>query len=148
MGGDSTEKGMLGKERESNRHHLEERVEQRSSELAFARARAETATQSKSAVLANMSHEIRTPMNAIIGLTHLLRRAGASPTQMQQLNKIDAAGQHLARRRNDLPAISTPQAPHLHLSSPDLHLLTHLDNLRSLLTEPAATKGLTVGVEK
>jgi two-component system sensor histidine kinase/response regulator len=38
-----------------------------------------------------MSHEIRTPLNAIIGLTHLLRRSGASAEQLQRLAKIDGA---------------------------------------------------------
>jgi C4-dicarboxylate-specific signal transduction histidine kinase len=52
---------------------------------------AEAANQAKSAFLANMSHEIRTPMNAIIGLTHLLRRAGATPEQAERLDKIDGA---------------------------------------------------------
>ena len=66
-------------ELDGHRHHLEHLVEQRTAELTRAHRQAEAANQAKSAFLANMSHEIRTPLSAIIGLTHLLRRAGAPP---------------------------------------------------------------------
>lgn len=42
-----------------------------------------------------MSHEIRSPMNAIIGMAHLMRRAGCDPAQTEQLDKIDSAARHL-----------------------------------------------------
>jgi signal transduction histidine kinase/ligand-binding sensor domain-containing protein/CheY-like chemotaxis protein len=52
--------------------HLEQLVEERTSDLKIAKEKAEKSDKLKSFFLANMSHEIRTPMNAIVGFATLL----------------------------------------------------------------------------
>ena len=76
-----------------HRHHLESLVEERTDELLRAKAAAEAANLAKSSFLANMSHEIRTPMNAVIGMAHLIRRAGLTPAQTEQMDKLAAASE-------------------------------------------------------
>ena len=122
-------------------------LERANDELSQAKEAAETANRSKSTFLANMSHEIRTPMNAILGLTHLMRRAGATPDQTERLTKIDSAGRHLLSIINDILDLSKIEAGRLQLESTDFHLSAILDNIYSLIGDSAESKGLAIEVD-
>ncbi|HRY14332.1 MAG TPA: response regulator [Candidatus Competibacteraceae bacterium] len=144
---DITERKRLGEELDRHRHHLEELVENRTVQLAEARERAEAANRAKGVFLANVSHEIRTPLNAILGLTHLLRRDGATPEQAERLTKIDVAGRHLLSVINDVLDFSKIEAGKLMLEEDDFALDTMLDQVRSMLADAAQAKGLTIEID-
>jgi PAS domain S-box-containing protein len=145
---DITEKKRIGLELDSHRHHLEDLVVQRTEELTAARQQAEAATIAKSAFLANMSHEIRTPMNAIIGLTHLMQRAGATVEQADRLTKIDNASRHLLSIINDILDISKIEAGKLQLEDSDFNLSAVLDNVASIISASAREKGLVLEIDR
>lgn len=89
---------------------LEQRVEQRTQDLAEAKQKAEEATHAKSNFLANMSHEIRTPMNAVIGLSRLAMRTELSLEQKDFLNKILDSSESLLGLINDILDFSKIEA--------------------------------------
>jgi signal transduction histidine kinase/HPt (histidine-containing phosphotransfer) domain-containing protein/ActR/RegA family two-component response regulator len=123
-----------------------QRIEDLNKELERRVYEAESANRAKSMFLANMSHEIRTPMNAILGLTHLLR-AQATPEQLERLDKVNSAGQHLLSIINDILDISKIEAGKLELEQSDFALGAVLDHVRSLISSAAQSKGLRIELD-
>ena len=135
------------RELEKHRHNLEAQVRQRTEQLEIARQAAEAASRSKSAFLANMSHEIRTPLNAVLGMVHLLRRDNPTPIQVDRLDKIDSASQHLLAVINDILDISKIEAGKLQLDSTKVDVNNILKRVVSVLGERAREKGLVLRTE-
>jgi PAS domain S-box-containing protein len=135
------------KELEKHRHNLEVQVMQRTEQLNIARQAAEAASRSKSAFLANMSHEIRTPLNAVLGMVHLLRRDNPTLIQLDRLDKIDSASQHLLAVINDILDISKIEAGKLQLDDTKVDINNILKRVVSVLGERAREKGLVLHTE-
>lgn len=115
--------------------------------LLQAKEASEAANAAKSAFLANMSHEIRTPLNAILGLNHLLKKEGVSPSQMQRLDKMEIAGRHLLSLINDILDLSKIEAGRMALEHNNFHLSSVLDSVASIIRDSAVSKGLTLEVD-
>ena len=107
----------------------------------------EQATQAKSAFLANMSHEIRTPLNAILGLTHLMRKAGVTAEQAARLDKMESAGRHLLSLINDILDLSKIEAGRVQLEAIDFDLSSLIDRVVSFVGASAEAKGLAIDVD-
>jgi PAS domain S-box-containing protein len=143
---DITEAKRTAAELQRHRDHLEEMVRERTEEFERARDSAESSNRAKSAFLANMSHEMRTPLTAIIGFSQLLERGSREPREQDRLRKIANAGTHLLAIINDVLDISKIEAGKLTLDEEDLSLAAIFDQVRSLIGEKAAAKGLAVEI--
>ncbi|HPR32096.1 MAG TPA: two-component regulator propeller domain-containing protein, partial [Prolixibacteraceae bacterium] len=125
-----------------HRSHLETLVEERTSELAAARARAEESDRLKSAFLANMSHEIRTPMNAIVGFSNLLTNDDLTFEKKQKYaDLIKNNSKLLFVLINDIIDISIIEANQMVLSQTRFNVSTILRELLNYF-EMENNKGL------
>ncbi|HEN21390.1 MAG TPA: transporter substrate-binding domain-containing protein [Desulfobacteraceae bacterium] len=79
-------------------NEMEQRIIERTAELAAAMEKAQAADQIKSAFLATMSHELRTPLNSIIGFTGIILQGLAGPLneeQKKQMSMVQSSARHL-----------------------------------------------------
>jgi signal transduction histidine kinase/DNA-binding response OmpR family regulator/HPt (histidine-containing phosphotransfer) domain-containing protein len=130
---------VIGKLRR-NSEELEERVEERTAELAVAREEALQSARAKSEFLANMSHEIRTPLNGIIGMTGLLQRATLPPEQRDFVRTIGSCGETLLALVNDVLDLSKIEAGKLVLDVADFDLKETVETALEPLIERARAK--------
>ena len=135
-------KQLFGELTES-KDKLEEKVEQRTADLASAkteaeeaRAVAEEASRAKSTFLANMSHELRTPLNAIIGYSEMLLEDAEASGQKEfipDLQKIAASGQHLLSLINEILDLSKIEAGKMDLYLESLDVKRMIEEVLSTI---------------
>ena len=90
---------------------LEDRVKERTAELAEAKEKADSANQAKSEFLASMSHELRTPLNGILGYAQILGRSKALPEKERHgINIIHQCSTYLLTLINDVLDLSKIEA--------------------------------------
>ncbi len=128
---------------------LEQRVTERTAELAEAKEKAEVANQAKSTFLANMSHELRSPLNAILGFAQLMTRSQAlSPEQQENIGIISRSGEHLLTLINQVLDFSKIEAGRINLNPSHFDLYRLLDEVEDLFQLNAEEKQLQLIFER
>ncbi len=116
-------------------------------ELELAKARAEEATETKSAFLANMSHEVRTPLNAVLGMAALALQTRVNAEQKDYLTTIKSSGESLLAIVNDILDFSKIEARRLDLERTEFDLRETIGDAARLLAMRAAEKGIELACD-
>ena len=121
---------------------LEERVRQRTAELAASREEALAAVKAKAGFLAVMSHEIRTPLNGVVGMSDLLRETPLTEAQQDLLGVLKVSSEQLLSVVDDILDFSRIEAGKLTLEQQAFDLRAAIRQAHDILMLRAQEKGL------
>ena len=122
---------------------LEQKVEERTLQLAEAKEKADSANLAKSEFLANMSHELRTPLNGILGYAQILQNAEPLTEQGKKgIDIIYQCGNHLLNLINDVLDLAKIEARKLELHPVDVYLPAFLEGIAEMMRVRASQKGI------
>lgn len=131
---------------------LEQRVDERTLQLALANAElanaidvARNANQAKSAFLSSMSHELRTPLNAILGFAQILTSDSLPTTDAQKkefASHVLKSGRHLLTLINEILDLAKVESGAITLSMEPVALGEILDECETMMAPLAAARGV------
>ncbi|HEX7556646.1 MAG TPA: ATP-binding protein, partial [Leptolinea sp.] len=109
--------------------------------------KAESADRLKSAFLATMSHELRTPLNSIIGFTGILLQKMVGPLseeQEKQLGMVQGSARHLLELINDVLDISKIEADQIVIFNEQFDVVESIRKSLEKIKPMADKKGLEI----
>jgi|GEM_PF-3282772 len=130
-------------------HQLEQRVDERTRDLADAKEKAIHAERTKSAFIASMSHELRTPLNSIIGFTGMVLKGVAGPLtdeQHKQLTTAYRSAQHLLSLINDVLDLSKIEAGRLTITKAEFDMSSLMERVAETVAPMVVDKKLRLTV--
>jgi PAS domain S-box-containing protein len=133
---------------EQYRHHLEDMVDLRTSEIAQAKHAAAAASLAKSVFLANMSHEMRNPLNVVQeGAKRLREDPEVFEKQRQNIDLIHRNSGQLLTFINELLDLAKIDAGQMETENSTFDLEKMLHEVTDLMRLPAQERGLDLRLD-
>ncbi|NEQ35949.1 MAG: response regulator [Okeania sp. SIO3I5] len=124
---------------------LEQRVEERTAELARSNQKLEIANRAKTEFLANMSHELRTPLNGILGYAQILQRSHIlDENGSKSVEIIYQCGSHLLTLINDVLDMSKIEANKMELLPTDFYFPAFMQGIVEMCRFKAKQKNIAL----
>lgn len=136
---------QLTAELEQHREHLENLVDERTTEVRQALIAAEESNQAKTNFLSCMSHELRTPLNAILGFSQLLSLKQddvVTEDDKSYFNDIHTAGTHLLELINEILDLAKIEAGYLDIETENIALDELLSKSLTMIKPLADKQGI------
>ncbi|HET7743377.1 MAG TPA: sensor histidine kinase [Gaiellaceae bacterium] len=156
LGALAAEFNLMASQLQESYAGLEQKVEERTKELASAlreldakSRELEAASEHKSEFLASMSHELRTPLNAIIGFSQVLREGmfgEINEKQAEYLDDILTSANHLLALINDVLDLSKVESGQIELDVSPFSLQDALERGVVMVRERATAEQVQVAL--
>ena len=118
-----------------------------SNQLVTAKVQAENANRAKSLFLSSMNHELRTPLTAILGFSELLQRAGLNRDNLERVNHIKTASEHLRGLIDDILDISRVEAGNVELNDDVVVIAELIADVQQMLKPLANDHGIDINID-
>ena len=129
---------------------LEERVQERTAELAESNATLAHALRVKDEFLSTMSHELRTPLTGVLGMADALQEQVYGPLNERQvkcMSTIERSGRHLLALINDVLDLSRVDSSRMELNPTELSVYTVCEHSIQMVREMALHKHQALRLE-
>ena len=118
-----------------------------SNQLVTAKVQAENANRAKSLFLSSMNHELRTPLTAILGFSELLQRAGLNRDNLERVNHIKTASEHLRGLIDDILDISRVEAGNVELNDDVVVIAELIADVQQMLKPLANDHDIDINID-
>jgi signal transduction histidine kinase len=143
--GQATENARLFEQAYSSTQSLENKVQDRTKQLASALEEVQLINKTKSEFISAVSHELRTPLTSIKGYASLLMtgKLGEIPEQVKtRLEKINIHSDNLVKLINELLDIARIESGRVEMKIAAYHVGSLIDSVHDLLTPQMRDKNL------